>query len=181
MAFEKVSTQFNSITFGEEDGDLGAGESFTGYYKGMKLVDTKYGKDKPVYTFQTKDGNDVEIWGSATLNIAMTRIGLGNLTQITYQGLGEKKRGQNAAKLFDVAQDKANRIEVTAPPVSFRDDYAADPIETEEEPDAASPRLKVTGTNGPPSADRQAKMNALLGTLSSESANRVGRRQPGSR
>ncbi len=156
MAFEKVSTQFNSITFGEEDGDLGAGESFTGYYKGMKLVDTKYGKDKPVYTFQTKTGDDVEIWGSATLNIAMTRIGLGNLTQITYKGLGEKKRGQNAAKLFEVAQDKANRIEVTAPPVSFREDYDAAPVDAEDDVDAAPAR----NTNG---ADRTAKLNALLG------------------
>lgn len=169
MAFEKVSTQFNSVTFGEEDGDLGAGESFTGYYKGSKLVDTKYGKDKPVYTFQTKDGNDVEIWGSATLNIAMTRIGLGNLTQITYLGLGEKKRGQNAAKLFEVQQDKTNRIEVTAPPVSFREDYDAAPVGYDAGAEAdvdAAPKGNGkwnAATSATPSVDRQAKMNALLG------------------
>ena len=172
MGFQKVSSQFNSITFGEDEGSLGVNEAFIGFYTGVKLVDTKYGKDKKVYTFKTEDGTDVEIWGSATLNIAMSRVGLGNLTKIVYTGLGEKKRGQNPAKLFDVEQDPSKRIEVEAPKVSFREEESDDApaYSAEDDTTEAAGLAQHRSVAGPasrtaaaPSADRQAKLNALLG------------------
>ena len=93
----------------------------------------------------------------------MARVGLGNLTKIVYMGLGEKKRGQNPAKLFEVEQDATKRIAVEAPKVSFRDE---DTSEADVDEGIAQHRSIANGASraaGTPSADKQARLAALIG------------------
>lgn len=165
MAREKVSdySEMRTINFGEDEGNLGVGDEFAGYFKGVKVVNTKYG-EKKVYTFQTETGEDVQIWGSAKLNLKMAQIGLGNMTYITYTGLGKKEKGKNQAKLFDVEQDKAKQIHVDVAPVAFREEAESSDDDAENDLDLPTARAPAARAAQAPSADRQAKMAALLGT-----------------
>ncbi len=134
----KTATSFAElpvIAFGLEDGELGPGDEFQGYYKGVKTAKTKYG-EKPVYTFQTPDG-DCQVWGSANLNPKMEQVKLGCLTFIEFVKLEKsKERGRNPTKIFKVEYDDADCIEVEAPRVSFQNNQdAGDEGEEQEEGD----------------------------------------------
>lgn len=172
MARQKVSdySEMQTVRFGEEQGDLGIGEEFQGYYKGAKTANTKYG-EKKVHTFETSAG-DVQIWGSTMLDRKLAQVGVGNLTFISYLGQGEKQRGKNPAKLFNVEQDKDQSIHVDVPQVSFRDDSSSDlsdddvSYEGEYEapapaPRAAAPVAKPLAASTPSAANR-AKVAAMV-------------------
>lgn len=170
MARKKVSdySEMQTVRFGEEQGDLGVGEEFQGFYKGAKTANTKYG-EKKVHTFETSAG-DVQIWGSTTLNRKLSQVGVGNLTFITYTGLGEKQRGKNPAKLFNVEQDREQSIHVDVPTVSFRDeqddessDLASDDAFAQVlTATATRPALAANPAPTTPSAANRAKVAALL-------------------
>jgi hypothetical protein len=168
MARQKVSdySEMPTIRFGEEQGDLGVGEEFQGFYKGCKTANTKYG-EKKVHTFETKAG-DVQMWGSTMLDRKLSQVGVGNLTFITYLGQGEKQRGKQPAKLFNVEQDREQTIHVDVPQVSFRgseESDIADDVGYEGEYEAPSraapvPAAKPMATT--PSSANRAKVAALL-------------------
>lgn len=56
-----------------------------------------------LYTVQLKDtGENVGVWGSAVLDARMKGIVVGEEVKIEYKGLGEKKAGKHAPKLWKV-------------------------------------------------------------------------------
>lgn len=174
MARERVSdySELPTVRFGDEEGDVGIGVEFQGYYKGFKTAVTKYG-EKKVHTFQSPSG-DCQIWGSVLLDRKLAQVAVGNMTFITYDGLAKKERGsgKNPAKLFTVEQDKTDTIFVDVPKVSFRDDdldnASDDGVGYEDEvlPKAAKPLNERLITARPlataPSAERQAKVMAQI-------------------
>lgn len=58
-----------------------------------------------IYTIDTKDGIK-NVWGSAILDSRMCLINVSDKIKITYKGLGEKKAGKNAPKIFKVEVDR---------------------------------------------------------------------------
>lgn len=58
-----------------------------------------------LYTLE-KDKKPTNVWGSTILDQRMVGINLGDLIRITYKGLGEKKSGKNAPKVFKVEVDR---------------------------------------------------------------------------
>jgi hypothetical protein len=168
MAREKVQdySEIPTIRFGEEDGEMGVGVEFAGYYKGCKVANTKYG-EKKVHIFQTPEG-DVQTWGSTMLDRKLAQVGVGNMTFVTYDGLGKKERGKNPAKLFSVEQDKKDTIHVDVPKVSFRDEEEAD-LDSEDDVQDATPTPLAARAAVPKSApvaasaERTARINALIG------------------
>ena len=59
-----------------------------------------------LYHLETSDKKNISVWGSAVLDSKMTFVKEGDILRITYLGLGEKKIGQNPAKLFKVEIDR---------------------------------------------------------------------------
>lgn len=55
-----------------------------------------------LYTLENKDGERVNVWGSAVLDPRMRGVKLNSEVKIVYKGLGEKKGGKQAPKLFQV-------------------------------------------------------------------------------
>lgn len=145
-------SEIPTINFGDEEGALGKGEEFKGYFKGVKVANTKYG-EKNVYTFETEAGT-VQIWGSANLNQKMGQVKLGSLTFIEYQGLGKKEKGKNPAKLFLVEYDDEDTIDVDVPQVSFTNDDSGDEGEEENQDEGGEEEQEET----PPA--RQSKPQA---------------------
>lgn len=146
-----------------------------GYYLGTRTVDSK--KDKKgyahIYFFQTQNGT-IGVWGKTDLDRKMKQVKPGTMTQIKQSGTIATPNGDMYK--FTVAVDKENTIEVAdhsdSSPHSdaveatsyaaSNDDEEAE--ETEEEqlelplPRAAAPSRPATT----PSAERQAKVQALL-------------------
>lgn len=60
-----------------------------------------------MYTIQQKEtGENVNVWGSAVLDSRMKGIAVGEEVKIVYKGLGDKKAGKNAPKLWQVFVNK---------------------------------------------------------------------------
>ncbi len=58
-----------------------------------------------LYTLSVDEKSKV-VWGSTILDDRMMSCNIGDIVRITYKGLGEKKPGQNAVKIFKVERDK---------------------------------------------------------------------------
>lgn len=99
-------------------------------------VDTNIGKNNSnIYHLDTNDGV-IGMWGSVVLDSRLSQVPLGARVKIVFQGLGEKKGGHNAPKLFkiyvdatfeDVPRDERGN------PISERDDQGR-PISSQEVP-----------------------------------------------
>lgn len=69
-------------------------------------ISTGVGENKSnLYTLEV-DGKPVNVWGSTILDQRMLGIKEGELIKIIYKGLGEKKSGKNAPKIFQVLVDR---------------------------------------------------------------------------
>ena len=102
MVFEEINP---GMWLPEKDGDCIEGvfikaESDVGANKSM------------LYTI---DANKVPtgVWGSAILDQRMAAIVPGVKVRITFKGLGEKKAGHNAPKIFKVEVDRETEDNVT--------------------------------------------------------------------
>lgn len=72
------------------------------------LVDVKKDlgeNNSTLYQLETTPGTFVGVWGSTILDQRMSLISVGAKIRITYKGLGEKKGGKNAPKIFKVEVD----------------------------------------------------------------------------
>jgi hypothetical protein len=58
--------------------------------------------DSKMYHIEQKDHATIDVWGSTVLDMRMAVVKIGEEVKIVYKGLGEKKRGNNAPKLFQV-------------------------------------------------------------------------------
>jgi len=95
MAYEEINP---SIWTYENDGDF-----IEGFYVGKK---EELGvNEATLYSLETINGVK-NVWGSAILDPKMAFVKVGDKVKITYKGLGEKKAGKNAPKLFKVEIDR---------------------------------------------------------------------------
>ncbi len=63
-----------------------------------------------LYGMETPEGVK-NVWGATILDQRMDFVKVGDKVKITFKGLGEKKPGQNAPKIFKVEVDKEDQIE----------------------------------------------------------------------
>ena len=109
MAFEEVGGSGGDwFKFGN------VGDTFEGYYIGMREEDGKFGPQR-VYSFQTVEGNTTQIGGTKLLNQdfdSVTKpVVKGRLTRVTFRKEVPTKFG-NPAKVFLVEQDKEKTVDV---------------------------------------------------------------------
>lgn len=67
--------------------------------------------DAMLYSLETSEGVK-NVWGATILDQRMAFVKVGVKLKITYKGLGEKKPGQNAPKIFKVEVDNGLEEEV---------------------------------------------------------------------
>lgn len=60
-----------------------------------------------LYTIEQLNGERVDVWGSTVLDTRMKNVQVGNEVKIVFLGLGQKKGGKQAPKLFDVYHRKS--------------------------------------------------------------------------
>lgn len=100
MAYEEVNP---SIWTYENDGDFVEGHFIS--------IQKDVGENKSnLYTLRKEDGNLISVWGSAILDSRMSAIQVNDMVKITYKGLGEKKGGKNAPKIFKVEVDPDKKL-----------------------------------------------------------------------
>lgn len=147
--------------------------SIEGYYLGTKETpDTGFGPGK-LHIFQTKTGT-VGVWGKTNSNRLMTAELRGQMCLLTFTGMGEAKKGRNAAYNYTLKHDPENTVSVAD--VDVNADTAVDDDSSEgsdfEEADLGAeeayeevpparpvaPKRPVTA----PDAARAAKVQALL-------------------
>lgn len=94
MTYEEVNPKIWEY---EEDGD---------FIEGI-LVGVKHdvGPNKAML-YSIDDGTIINVWGSTILDSRMCLTKKGDKIKITYKGVGEKKPGQNAPKIFKVEIDR---------------------------------------------------------------------------
>lgn len=151
-----------------------------GYYLGYRQVDSpksKSGKAN-LYVFQTHDGT-LGVWGKTDLDHKMGSVKPGTMTRVTQTGMKPTKNGDMYA--FKVEVDKANTIDVDLDSGSGSEDSGyeaasddvaayeddtdvdADEAQADELPPASRPAAaRTAAAASAPSADRQAKVQALL-------------------
>ncbi len=59
-----------------------------------------------LYSIEVEKGKFISVWGSTVLDQRMSLVQVGDKVRITYKGLGEKKGGKNAPKIFKVEVDR---------------------------------------------------------------------------
>jgi hypothetical protein len=79
------------------------GDSITGIFLSSEK---EVGPSKSMLYHLESDGKAISIWGSMILDQKMSYIQPGQTIRITFMGLGEKKVGKNAPKIFKVEVDK---------------------------------------------------------------------------
>lgn len=85
------------------------GNRFIGTYLGMKVhVGTNKSR---IYSFKAPDGAVVGIWGTTVLDDRFDRalVDPGDEVKIVFLGEGEKKKGQNAPRVFWVGVKKRRK------------------------------------------------------------------------
>jgi len=166
MAFKTVSSldADTAISLGKPDAKGKTTKSIEGYYLGFRTTTNSYG-DSNLHVFQTPQGN-VGVWGSTNMDQKLKNVKPGTMTRVTANGLAPKKPGKNPMKLFEVAVDEDNTIEVSNADTSLpgdeheeEQDYGADDEHEEEsefEPDFVASRT------GKSAAERKAEVEAML-------------------
>jgi len=72
-------------------------------------IEEDVGENKSkLYTLEVNE-KPVNVWGSTILDQRMVGIKVGDLIKIVYKGLGEKKQGRNAPKIFQVLVDRPEK------------------------------------------------------------------------
>ena len=94
MVFEEVNP---TVWIPSEDGD-----SIEGIFVS---ADSNVGANDSMLYHLEVEGKPVSVWGSAILDQRMVAIKPSQKTRITFKGLGEKKIGKNAPKIFKVEVD----------------------------------------------------------------------------
>ena len=83
----------------EEDGD---------FIEGILVsIKREVGPNKAML-YSIDNGTILNVWGSTILDSKLCFGKIGDKVKITYKGLGEKKQGQNAPKIFKVEIDSDN-------------------------------------------------------------------------
>ena len=95
MAYEEITP---GTWIPENDGDCIEGV----FVKSEKDV----GPNKAMLYHLQVDEKPLSFWGCTILDQRMTFINPGDKIKVTYKGLGEKKGGQNAPKIFKVEVDR---------------------------------------------------------------------------
>jgi hypothetical protein len=74
-------------------------------------VQTNVGQNgSMLYTIEQMNGERIQVWGSTVLDTRLKNTTKGDEVKIVYLGLGEKKGGKQAPKLFDVYHRKSDFI-----------------------------------------------------------------------
>lgn len=151
--------------------------SIEGYFLGSKETQSDYGPGK-LHLFQTSDGV-VGVWGKTRMNTLLTEDHRGQMVLLSFTGMiAPSKKGRRPSYGFKLQYDPENTIDVSnidlsaAPSAEDDEDLGLgeehnemstdgleDELEAEVRPaPAVAPRVAASV----PSADRQAKMQALL-------------------
>jgi len=116
-----------------------------GYYLGSEEVSTKNGTSTVHKLKMTKVGddshiigdrdesNEVTIWGTGVLNDQLSKIGIGQLCKVVWEGLQTPKQGSNQYHGWDTLVDK------TAEPYSPNTNVGDTTAAPQNEPAQASP------------------------------------------
>ncbi len=148
-------------------GGEGNPSSIEGYYLGAKdTPDTGYGPGK-LHIFQTEKGN-VGVWGKTNINRLLTADHAGQMCLLEFTGMGERRKGRNAAYEYKLSYDEDNTIDTSGLNVNAAEaseDYADDSDSEEEEvQDEVAPARAVPPkvSAKTPDAARQAEVRARL-------------------
>lgn len=90
-----------------------AGDEIVGLL--IEIQDSVGPNNSKLYTVDNRE-EEMAVWGSTVLDGRMSRVKIGEEVKIVYKGLGKKKPGQNAPKLFDVFH---REVDVTSNDVDF--------------------------------------------------------------
>lgn len=167
MAFEKLFDASNAAPFKFES----KGTVLEGYFMGSFEHNGDYGKTKK-HIFKTAQGA-VVVFGQTNLMQQLPSAVVGAMTRITYKDdkLSDKK-GRHPMKLFEIEQDKKEKIDVVGvdltPTESYDDNTDDVDAETDVDSDDAvdeAPPAKAQAPKKPavaPDAERQRKVQELL-------------------
>lgn len=166
-------------------GGEGNPSSIEGYFLGSKETTSDYGPGK-LHLFQTSEGV-VGVWGKTRMNTLLTEDHRGQMVLLSFTGMiAPSKKGRRPSYGYKLQYDPENTIDVSnidlTAAASAEDDGDAEiadlmnggadleSYETEAEEEAPAPRLAVPPrvAAAPASADRQAKMQALLNSRKSK-------------
>ena len=96
MAYKEINPD---VWKPEKDGDFVEGV--------LIAVEKDVGENKSfLYTIEQSPSNYINIWGSTILDPRMRLALIGDKIRITFKGLGEKKGGKQAPKIFKVEVDR---------------------------------------------------------------------------
>lgn len=154
--------------------------SIEGYYLGSREVADKKKKSGVsfIYVFQTPEGN-VGVWGKTDIDRKMGGVQPGTMTRISFDRMMPTQNGDMYK--YKVAVDKSNTIEVNVGTASASSGSTSESYdggdeteeygsEDEDESEAyEAPPLRTS--SGPTAAERQAKVQSLLGKNKSVSKN----------
>lgn len=158
-----------------------------GYYLRVEGRPNKFNKNKPqnFYVFQTKEG-EVGLYGKAGIDREMKKAVAGRMTKVVHTGQTIDTGMGNPMIVFKVFQDRDNTINVDdfnppAPTASTGSDdsdddsglHASGDYDSlgEEEDELPPPRPQAPRTPAStPSADKQARVQALLAKGRSKTA-----------
>lgn len=183
MAFQEVVSLDcdSAIQLGGKDRKTGKAHPIRieGYYVGSKDVPSPKAKSgfSKLHVFQTSKGA-VGVWGKTDLDRKLASATAGSMTRVTYTGMKETKN--NPMYVYKVEVDSENTIDVSsaneeAVENSFGNETSSETYEdaeTETDPGEEETQLdevppaRATAPRQPaavPSAERQAKVKALLG------------------
>lgn len=157
-----------------------------GYFLRVEQRPNKFNKDKPqnYYVFKTKTG-DKGLYGKAGIDREMKKAKLGAMTKVVFTGEKLDLGKGNPMLVFKVYQDRTNAIEVDETPTessitsaaATEEDTSTGWSDVDDEPteealfddegaeDEIAPPMPKRPTRpvaSAPSAERQAKLQALL-------------------
>lgn len=164
MAFEKLFDASNASPFKfEKKGDV-----LEGFYMGSFDYTGDYGPTKK-HIFQTSEGA-VVIFGQRNLMQQLPSATVGATLRITYTGdKVSDKKGRQPMKLFQIEQDRKNKVEVVGVDLTPAEPQFEDSNESEDDVDTAeadevTPARAVAPRQpaAAPDAERQRKVQELL-------------------
>lgn len=146
--------------------------SIEGYFLGSKDTQSDYGPGK-LHLFQTSEGV-VGVWGKTRMNTLLTDNHRGQMVLLSFTGMiAPSKKGRRPSYGFKLQYDPENTIDVSnidlsATPSAEDEEDVSDVSnsfheETEENETFTPPPKRPTAPiAAAPSAERQAKMQAML-------------------
>ena len=131
-----------------------------GYYLGTRTVENKRGESK-IHFLQTVKGN-LGLWGTTDLNRKLGQASLGSMVRITSTGTKPTPNGDMYT--YKVETDNDNTIDVSSLENSYSEDSTeeAPGFVTNDDEDEGYDREAVASAHASSTAERQAKVQALL-------------------